>query len=62
MKKSALIAIGLGLVLTGIILVPIRAASVTETEPNNTPATANPLSPGDTLTGAGDPVGDPRRA
>lgn len=58
MKKSALIAVGLSLVMTAIISVPIRAAFVTETEPNDTPATANPLSRWDTLAGAVNPAGD----
>jgi len=58
MKKSALIAIGLSLVMMGVISVPIQAAFVNETEPNDTPATANPLSPGDTLTGAVNLAGD----
>ena len=58
MKKSALIAIGLSLVMMAVISAPIQAAFVNETEPNNTPATANPLTRWDTMTGAVDPVGD----
>lgn len=58
MKTCYLAGIGAGIMAALGLVVLAAAGTFSETEPNNTPATANPLAPGDTVTGAISPIGD----
>jgi len=59
-KRTGLIIlfIGLSVAITVAFIVAVSAATPTEIEPNDTPAQANPLSPGTPDTGAIIPIGD----